>query len=89
MQGVGWFLAIILGGLAGWIAEKVTGSNMGIIAHVILGIVGAFVSTYLVQAVGWYRPDGEAPHPGPHEPLDLTVEAVRHVQQDRRRVAGP
>jgi hypothetical protein len=29
MEGVGWLGAIIIGGIAGWIAEKVTESRMG------------------------------------------------------------
>jgi uncharacterized membrane protein YeaQ/YmgE (transglycosylase-associated protein family) len=29
----------------------------GFILTVVLGIVGAFVATFLGQAVGWYRPD--------------------------------
>ena len=59
MQGVGWFGAIILGGLAGWIAERVTSSNMGIISNIILGILGAVVLNgilallNLVPSNGW------------------------------------
>ena len=41
MEGVGWILTIILGGLAGWIAEKVMRSDMGLIMNIVLGIVGA------------------------------------------------
>lgn len=33
---IGWIGAIIVGGIAGWLAEVVTRSNMGIIANVIL-----------------------------------------------------
>ena len=35
------------------------GSNepSGFILTIILGIVGAFVATYLGQAIGWYRAD--------------------------------
>jgi len=29
----------------------------GFIVTIILGIIGAFVATYLGQAVGWYRAD--------------------------------
>ncbi len=31
---IGWIGAIIVGGIAGWLAEVVTRSNMGIIANV-------------------------------------------------------
>jgi uncharacterized membrane protein YeaQ/YmgE (transglycosylase-associated protein family) len=40
---------IIIGFLAGVIAKFITPGD-------ILGIVGAFVATWLGQALGWYRP---------------------------------
>ena len=51
---------IIIGFLAGVIAKFIMpGPNEpgGFIMTTILGIVGAFVATYLGQAVGWYGPD--------------------------------
>ncbi|MDP3409985.1 GlsB/YeaQ/YmgE family stress response membrane protein [Bosea sp. (in: a-proteobacteria)] len=50
---------IIIGFLAGVVAKFITpGSNepSGFILTTILGIVGAFVATYLGQAMGWYGP---------------------------------
>jgi uncharacterized membrane protein YeaQ/YmgE (transglycosylase-associated protein family) len=53
MEGVGWLAAIIIGGIAGWIAEKVMQSSMGIIGNIVLGIVGALVLNFiLLQLVG-------------------------------------
>ena len=49
---------IIIGFIAGVIAKLITpGRNepSGFILTTILGIVGAFVATWLGQAVGWYR----------------------------------
>jgi uncharacterized membrane protein YeaQ/YmgE (transglycosylase-associated protein family) len=49
---------IIIGFLAGVIAKFITpGSNepSGFILTTILGIVGAFVATWLGQALGWYQ----------------------------------
>jgi uncharacterized membrane protein YeaQ/YmgE (transglycosylase-associated protein family) len=49
---------IIIGFIAGLIAKFIMpGSNepSGFILTTILGIVGAFVATYLGQAVGWYK----------------------------------
>jgi uncharacterized membrane protein YeaQ/YmgE (transglycosylase-associated protein family) len=49
---------IIIGFLAGVIAKFIMpGDNepSGFILTTILGIVGAFVATYLGQAVGWYK----------------------------------
>ena len=51
---------IIIGFVAGVIAKfLMPGRNepAGFILTTILGIVGAFVATYLGQALGWYRPD--------------------------------
>jgi uncharacterized membrane protein YeaQ/YmgE (transglycosylase-associated protein family) len=50
---------IIIGFLAGVIAKFITpGDNepSGFVLTTILGIVGAFVATWLGQALGWYRP---------------------------------
>jgi uncharacterized membrane protein YeaQ/YmgE (transglycosylase-associated protein family) len=51
---------IIIGFVAGIVAKLIMpGSNepSGFILTTILGIVGAFVATYLGQAIGWYRAD--------------------------------
>src|SRR5256884_9488500 len=51
---------IVIGFVAGVIAKLITpGDNepSGFIQTAILGIVGAFVATYLGQAIGWYRAD--------------------------------
>ncbi|MEO6299577.1 MAG: GlsB/YeaQ/YmgE family stress response membrane protein [Paracoccaceae bacterium] len=56
-MGILW--TIVIGFLAGVIAKFVTpGSNepSGFILTTILGIVGAFVATYLGQRLGWYAP---------------------------------
>ena len=55
-MGIIW--TIIIGFIAGVIAKFVMpGDNepKGFILTTILGIVGAFVATYLGQAVGWYH----------------------------------
>jgi uncharacterized membrane protein YeaQ/YmgE (transglycosylase-associated protein family) len=51
MEGVGWIGAIIIGGIAGWIAEKVMHSNMGLLMNIVLGIVGALVANAILVAV--------------------------------------
>jgi len=56
-MGIIW--TIIIGFLAGVIAKFIMpGPNepSGFILTTILGIVGAFVATYLGQAFGWYGP---------------------------------
>lgn len=57
-MGIIW--TIIIGFLAGIIAKFIMpGPNepQGFILTTILGIIGAFVATYLGQALGWYRAD--------------------------------
>ena len=51
MTGLGWFAAIIVGGLAGWIAEKIMKSDMGLIINIILGIIGAIVANFLLMTI--------------------------------------
>lgn len=60
VNGVGWIAAIIIGGLAGWLAEMFMKSNMGLFMNIILGIVGAIVLNAILTAlnigifgVGW------------------------------------
>ncbi|MDT4740288.1 GlsB/YeaQ/YmgE family stress response membrane protein [Bradyrhizobium sp. WYCCWR 12699] len=56
---MGIFWTIIIGFIAGIIAKFIMpGDNepSGFILTTVLGIVGAFVATYLGQALGWYRP---------------------------------
>ena len=51
---------IIIGFVAGVVAKfLMPGKNdpSGFVLTAILGIVGAFVATWLGQAVGWYGPD--------------------------------
>ena len=51
---------IIIGFVAGVIAKFITpGTNepSGFILTTILGIIGAFVATWLGQALGWYGPN--------------------------------
>jgi len=56
-MGIIW--TIVIGFVAGVIAKFLTpGDNepSGFILTTILGIVGAFVASYLGQALGWYAP---------------------------------
>jgi uncharacterized membrane protein YeaQ/YmgE (transglycosylase-associated protein family) len=56
---VGILWTLVIGFLAGVIAKFLhPGPNepSGFIVTTLLGIAGAFVATYLGQAIGWYRP---------------------------------
>jgi uncharacterized membrane protein YeaQ/YmgE (transglycosylase-associated protein family) len=51
---------IVIGFLAGVVAKLLhSGARepTGFILTTVLGIVGAFVATFLGQAIGWYGPD--------------------------------
>ncbi|SMO75983.1 GlsB/YeaQ/YmgE family stress response membrane protein [Paracoccus laeviglucosivorans] len=52
MQGLGWLAAIIVGGLAGWIASNIMKADTGIFLNIILGIVGAVVANALLGLFG-------------------------------------
>ena len=57
-MGILW--TIIIGFIAGVVAKFIMPGNnepSGFVLTTILGIVGAFVATYLGQALGWYRAD--------------------------------
>jgi uncharacterized membrane protein YeaQ/YmgE (transglycosylase-associated protein family) len=43
MEGLGWFAALIVGGLAGWIAEKIMKRDHGLLLNIFMGIVGALL----------------------------------------------
>ncbi len=49
---IGWIAAILIGGVAGWLAEKITRSNMGVIANIILGVIGAGIASWLFAKLG-------------------------------------
>lgn len=51
MEGVGWIMAIILGALAGWIAEKLMKSDQGLVLNIVLGIVGAVLGNFILMLV--------------------------------------
>lgn len=55
---MGFIWTILIGFITGLIAKFVTpGDNepSGFILTTVLGVVGAFVATWLGQALGWYR----------------------------------
>lgn len=57
MSFISW---IIIGALAGWIASKFTGNDaqMGAIANIVVGIVGAVIGGYVVGFLGISGVDG-------------------------------
>ena len=43
---------IIIGAIAGWLAEQFTKSNMGLLMNIVMGIIGAFVGNLLFGLLG-------------------------------------
>jgi len=82
-MGILWI--IIIGLVAGIIARWLSpGPNtpQGFILTTVLGIAGAFLATWIGQAIGWYRPDHGAGFIG------ATVGAVLVLFIWNRLVAG-
>jgi len=52
MSGVGWILAIVVGILAGWIAEKIMRRDHGLLTNLIVGLVGALIGKFLLGLMG-------------------------------------
>lgn len=52
MSGVGIIGAIIIGILAGWIAEKILKRNDSLIINLIVGLVGSLIGAFVARALG-------------------------------------
>jgi uncharacterized membrane protein YeaQ/YmgE (transglycosylase-associated protein family) len=58
MPGVGFFGMLVIGIIAGYMAEKVTASDHGLLTNLLVGIVGSFVGGALanllnIEFYGW------------------------------------
>jgi len=51
---MGFITWLILGGIAGWIASKIMGTDaqQGILLNIIVGIIGAFIGGFIANAIG-------------------------------------
>ncbi len=50
--GIGWIAAIIIGGIAGWLAEQFMKTEMGMLMNIVLGIAGAIVANAILHFFG-------------------------------------
>jgi uncharacterized membrane protein YeaQ/YmgE (transglycosylase-associated protein family) len=50
--GVGIFGTILIGIVGGWIAEKLTGSDHGLLKNLLVGIVGSWIGFAISNAAG-------------------------------------
>ena len=51
---MGWIVTIVIGGIIGWLASIVmkTNAQMGIIANVLVGVVGSVLGSWLAAQLG-------------------------------------
>ena len=51
---MGWIITIIIGGIIGWLASIVmkTNAQMGILANILVGIVGSMIGHWLAGVLG-------------------------------------
>lgn len=50
-----WFVWIIFGGLAGWVASMFAGTNarQGLLGNILVGIIGAILGGWIMTAFGF------------------------------------
>ena len=51
---MGFIVTLIIGGVVGWLASLImkTGAQMGLIANIVVGIIGAVLGFWLAGALG-------------------------------------
>jgi uncharacterized membrane protein YeaQ/YmgE (transglycosylase-associated protein family) len=52
LEGVNIFTAVVIGILAGWIAERVLNRRHGLFTNLIVGVIGSFVGAFLMRELG-------------------------------------
>ena len=52
MDGLGLLGFLIVGLIAGYIAEKATGSNHGLLTNLVVGVIGAIVGGFIAGVLG-------------------------------------
>lgn len=52
MTGLGWFSFLIVGLIAGWIAEKIMKRDQGLLMNLIVGVIGAYLGAFLFRMLG-------------------------------------
>ncbi|BCH25060.1 transglycosylase [Mesorhizobium sp. L-8-10] len=52
MPGVGFFGMLVIGFLAGWVAERTMNRDHGVLTNILVGIAGSFVGGTLAGLVG-------------------------------------
>jgi len=52
---MGWIITLVVGGIVGWLASKVmkTDKQMGVIANVVVGVIGSSLGFFLAGMLGF------------------------------------
>jgi uncharacterized membrane protein YeaQ/YmgE (transglycosylase-associated protein family) len=50
--GVGWIGTLFIGGVAGWIAERVMKEDHGLFMNIVVGIIGSYLGAFLANLLG-------------------------------------
>jgi len=49
---MGLIITVILGGFVGWLAASVAGRDEGVIASIVIGVVGSFIGGFVSSLLG-------------------------------------
>jgi len=73
-------LWILSGGIAGWVASLIVGTDesMGVIANVMVGIAGAFIGGWIAHAAGM-APDNNSDADRPTSLVNFAIAVVGAV----------
>jgi uncharacterized membrane protein YeaQ/YmgE (transglycosylase-associated protein family) len=52
MHDMNWIVIIVAGIFAGWVAERVMNRSHGILTNLVVGLVGAFIGSWLAGVLG-------------------------------------
>ena len=52
MSGLGWISFLLIGLIAGWIADKLMGRDNTLLMNLVVGVVGAYVGAFLLRLLG-------------------------------------
>lgn len=52
MSGLGWISFLIVGLIAGWIAEMIMKRDHGLLENLVVGVIGAYVGAFLFRILG-------------------------------------
>ena len=52
MGGLGWITFLIVGLIAGWVADQVMKRGNGLVENLVVGVIGAYIGAFLFRLFG-------------------------------------